>query len=141
MAYLQLPNGKYLKVPEGMSPDQAYASALEKFPNLLDEPEQRKGFGAAVGKGTESVLSSLQTGLESLVAPERAAKKGLARQQELGEKYAEQIGTEKLREAYEKSGLIGAGGELLRQVPLAIGEQLPNLATMYAGAKLGARIS
>lgn len=139
MAYLQLPNGKYLKIPEGMSPDQAYTSALEKFPNLLDEPEQRKGFGAAVGKGTESVLSSLQTGLESLVAPERAAKKGLARQQELGEKYAEQIGTEKLREAYEKSGLIGAGGELLRQVPLAIGEQLPNLATMYAGAKLGAR--
>lgn len=139
MAYLQLPNGKYLKVPEGMSPDQAYASALEKFPNLLDEPEQRKGFGAAVGKGTESVLSSLQTGLESLVAPERAAKKGLTRQQELADKYAEQIGTEKLREAYEKSGLIGAGGELLRQVPLAIGEQLPNLATMYAGAKLGAR--
>lgn len=139
MAYLQLPNGKYLKIPEGMSPDQAYTSALEKFPNLLEEPEQRKGFGAAVGKGTESVLSSLQTGLESLVAPERAAKKGLARQQELGEKYAEQIGTEKLREAYEKSGLIGAGGELLRQVPLAIGEQLPNLATMYAGAKLGAR--
>ena len=139
MAYLQLPNGKYLKIPEGMSPDQAYASALEKFPNLLEEPEQRKGFGAAVGKGTESVLSSLQTGLESIVSPEKAAKKGLARQQELGEKYAEQIGTEKLREAYEKSGLIGAGGELLRQVPLAIGEQLPNLATMYAGAKLGAR--
>lgn len=139
MAYLQLPNGKYLKIPEGMSPDQAYASALEKFPNILEEPEQRKGFGAALGKGTESTLSALQTGLESIVSPEKAAKKGLARQQELGEKYAEQIGTEKLREAYEKSGLIGAGGELLRQVPLAIGEQLPNLATMYAGAKLGAR--
>jgi hypothetical protein len=140
MAYLQLPNGKYLKIPEGMSPDQAYNAALEKFPNLLDEPEQRKGLGAALGKGTESTLSSLRTGLESIISPEKAAKKGLARGQELADKYADQIGTEKLKEAYEKSGLIGAGGELVRQVPLAIAEQLPNLATMYAGAKAGARL-
>jgi hypothetical protein len=140
MAYLQLPNGKYLKIPEGMSPDQAYSSALEKFPNLLDEPEQRKGLGAALGKGTESTLSSLRTGLEALVSPEKAAQKGLAREQELADKYAQQIGTEKLKEAYEKSGLIGAGGELVRQVPLAIAEQLPNLATMFAGAKAGARL-
>jgi hypothetical protein len=140
MAYLQLPNGKYLKIPEGMSPDQAYNSALEKFPNLLDEPAQKKGLGAALGKGTESTLSSLRTGLEALVSPEQAAKKGLAREQELADKYAQQIGTEKLKEAYEKSGLIGAGGELVRQVPLAIAEQLPNLATMFAGAKAGARL-
>ena len=139
MAYLQLPNGKYLKIPEGMSPDQAYTAALEKFPNILEEPAQKKGLGAALGKGTESTLSSLRTGLEAIVSPEKAAKKGLARGQELSDKYADQIGTEKLKEAYEKSGLIGAGGELLRQVPLAIAEQLPNLATMYAGAKLGAK--
>lgn len=139
MAYLQLPNGKYLKIPEGMSPDQAYTAALEKFPNILEEPAQKKGLGAALGKGTESTLSSLRTGLEAIVSPEKAAKKGLARGQELSDKYADQIGTEKLKEAYEKSGLVGAGGELLRQVPLAIAEQLPNLATMYAGAKLGAK--
>jgi DNA-binding Lrp family transcriptional regulator len=139
MAYLQLPNGKYLKIPEGMSPDQAYTTALEKFPNLLEEPAQKKGLGAALGKGAESTLSSLRTGLESIVSPEKAAKKGLTRGQELSDKYADQIGTEKLKEAYEKSGLIGAGGELVRQVPLAIAEQLPNLATMYAGAKLGAK--
>ena len=139
MAYLELPNGKYLKIPEGMSPDQAYTKALEKFPNLLDEPAQKKGLGAALGKGAESTLSSLRTGLESIISPEKGAKKGLARGQELADKYADQIGTEKLKEAYEKSGLVGAGGELLRQVPLAIAEQLPNLATMYAGAKLGAK--
>lgn len=139
MAYLQLPNGKYLKIPEGMSPDQAYTAALEKFPNILEEPAQKKGLGAALGKGAESTLSSLRTGLESIVSPEKGAKKGLARGQELSDKYADQIGTEKLKEAYEKSGVVGAGGELLRQVPLAIAEQLPNLATMYAGAKLGAK--
>ena len=126
MAYLELPNGKYLKIPEGMSPDQAYTKALEKFPNLLDEPAQKKGLGAALGKGAESTLSSLRTGLESIISPEKGAKKGLARGQELADKYADQIGTEKLKETYEKSGLVGAGGELLRQVPLAIAEQLPN---------------
>jgi hypothetical protein len=93
MAYLQLPNGKYLKIPEGMSPDQAYDAALTKFPNLLDEPQQKKGLGAALGKGTESMLGSLRTGAEAIVSPEEAAKKGLQRGQELSEKYAEQVGT------------------------------------------------
>jgi DNA repair exonuclease SbcCD ATPase subunit len=139
MAYLQLPNGKYLRIPEGMSPDQAYDAALTKFPNLLDEPQQKKGIGAALGKGTESVLGSLRTGAEALISPEEAAKKGLQRSQELSEKYAEQVGLDPLKKAYEERGVLGAGGELMRQVPLAIAEQAPNLATMFAGAKLGAR--
>jgi hypothetical protein len=139
MAYLQLPNGKYLKIPEGMSPDQAYDAALTKFPNLLDEPQQKKGIGAALGKGTESMLGSLRTGAEAILSPEEAAKKGLQRGQELSEKYAEQVGLDPLKKAYEERGVLGAGGELLRQVPLAIAEQAPNLATMFAGAKLGAR--
>ena len=139
MAYLQLPNGKYLRIPEGMSPDQAYDAALTKFPNLLDEPQQKKGIGAALGKGTESMLGSLRTGAEAILSPEEAAKKGLQRGQELSEKYAEQVGLDPLKKAYEERGVLGAGGELLRQVPLAIAEQAPNLATMFAGAKLGAR--
>ena len=139
MSYLQLPNGKYLKIPEGMSPDQAYDAALTKFPNLLDEPQQKKGIGAALGKGTESMLGSLRTGAEAILSPEQAAKKGLQRGQELSEKYAEQVGLDPLKKAYEERGVLGAGGELLRQVPLAIAEQAPNLATMFAGAKLGAR--
>ncbi len=139
MAYIQLPNGKYIKVPEGMSPNEAYEAALIKFPNLLEEPQQKKGLGAALGKGFESTLGALRTGVEATISPEEAAKKGLARSEALSEKYADQTSFEQLKKAYEERGVTGALGEVTRQVPLAIAEQAPNLATMYAGAKLGAR--
>lgn len=139
MAYLELPNGKYLKVPEGMSPDQAYDAAIAKFPDLLGEaPKAKKGLGAAIGKGTESFLGAGQTAIESMFGADEAAKRGLKRDEALGQKYEEQVSFDKLKEAYEKKGLTGAGGELLRQVPLAIAEQAPNIAATVGSAKLGA---
>ena len=140
MAFIELPNGKYLKIPEGMSPDEAYEAALAKFPNLLDEPQQKKGLGAALGKGFESTLSATRTGLESLISPDEGAKKGLARSEAISEKYAQQVGLDPLKKAYEERGVTGAIGEVTRQVPLALAEQATNLATMYAGAKAGAKL-
>lgn len=139
MAYLELPNGKYVKIPEGMSPDEAYDKAIAKFPDMLGEaPKQKKGIGAALGKGFESTLGAAQTSVESMFGADEAAKRGLRREEEIGSKYAEQVGLDKLKEAYEKKGLTGAGGELLRQVPLALAEQAPNIAASLGGAKLGA---
>jgi len=138
MAYLQLPNGKFLKIPEGMSPDQAYNSALEKFPDLLKEVKPKKGIGAALGRGVESFLGTGQTTLESVTGAEEAAEKGLRRQERLAEKYEDQIGLDKVKEAYEKKGITGAVGEVGRQIPLALAEQAPNIAATLAGAKVGA---
>lgn len=138
MAYIQLPNGKYLKIPEGMSPNDAYEAALIKFPNLLDEPQKKKGFGAALSQGLESQISSSRTGLASLVSPQEAAEKGLQRNREMADKYEEQIGLDLLKKAYQEKGLLGAGGELLRQVPLAVTQQVPNIAATVGGARLGA---
>ena len=138
MAYLELPNGRYLKIPEGMSPDQAYYTALEKFPDLLKEIKPKKGIGAALGRGAESFIGAGQTALESITDPEKAAERGLRRQEALGEKYEDQIGLDKLKEAYQKKGLTGAAGEVARQVPLALAEQAPNIAATLASAKLGA---
>lgn len=139
MAYLELPNGKYVKIPEGMSPDEAYDRALAKFPDMLGEaPKQKKGIGAALGKGFESTLGAAQTSVESLFGADEAAKRGLKREEELGTKYAEQVSLDKLKEAYEKKGITGAVGEVARQVPLALAEQAPNIAASLGGAKLGA---
>ena len=139
MAYLELPNGKYIKVPEGMSPDQAYDAAITKFPDLLsDQPKAKKGMGAALGKGVESFLGTGQTTVESLFGANEAAKRGLEREAALGQKYEDQIGLDKLKEAYEKKGITGAAGELGRQVPLALLEQAPNIAASLGSAKLGA---
>jgi len=122
-----------------MSPDEAYDKAIAKFPDLLgDTPKPKKGIGAAFTKGLESSIGAGQTTVESMFGADEAAKKGLKREQALAGKYEEQIGLDKLREAYEKKGITGAGGELLRQVPLALAEQAPNIAASLGAAKLGA---
>ena len=141
MAYLQLPNGRYLEIPEGMSPEEAYAKAQKAFPTAFDTSEKpaKRGLGAALGKGTESFLGSVGTAGKALFGDENlAAQEALAKREELGKKYAEQVSLDKLKEVYEKQGLLAAGKELAGQVPLAIAEQLPNIGATLAGAKLGA---
>ena len=105
-----------------------------------DEAPKRKGVGAALSKGLESLLSSGQTTLESPFGINRAAERSLERSQALDKKYEDQIGLDKLKEVYEKRGLISAGGELLRQVPLALAEQAPNIAASLGSARTGAML-
>jgi len=122
-----------------MSPDQAYDAAIAKFPDLLSEQAKpKKGIGAALGKGAESFLGAGQTSIESLFGADEAAKRGLRREEDIAGKYEDQIGLDKLKEAYAAKGITGAGGELLRQVPLALAEQAPNIAASLGGAKIGA---
>ncbi len=101
------------------------------------EAPKKKGVGAALARGTESFLGAGQTTLESIIDADAAAKKGLRREEALSTKYADQIGLDKLKEAYEKKGITGAIGEIGRQVPLALAEQAPNIAASIASAKLG----
>jgi hypothetical protein len=102
------------------------------------EPKLKKGIGAALSRGVESFIGTGQTGLESIVDVNKAAERGLRREEELGKKYAEQVSLDKVKEAYEKKGLGAAVGEVGRQVPLALLEQAPNIAASIASAKAGA---
>jgi hypothetical protein len=49
-----------------------------------------------------------------------------------------QVSLEKVKQAYEKDGVLSAAGEALGQIPYAIAEQVPQLASMGAGARAGA---
>ena len=139
MPYLRLPNGSYVETPEGMSDRDAFAKAREKFPEAFEPvATPKKGIGAALGRGAESFISAGRTSLESILDPNKAAAEGLRREEALGKKYADQIGLDKLQEAYEKKGIFGAVGEVGRQIPLALAEQAPNIAASIASAKLGA---
>ena len=143
IARFEMPDGRIgrFEVPEGTSPEQAQqliARSLGQFSEEEDKPKARKGLGAALGKGVESTAGGLGTGFKGLFSPEEAAKQGLERSKALNEKYEEQVSFDKLKEAYEKRGFTGAGGELLRQIPLAIAEQAPNIATTVGGARIGA---
>jgi hypothetical protein len=116
----------------------AMSDAGLKFLSKGSAPAPKKGMGAALGSGVESFAGALRTGTEAILSPEEAARKGLEREEARAGKYAEQVGLDKLKEAYEKRGITGAIGEVGRQIPLAIAEQAPNIAATLASAKLGA---
>ena len=100
--------------------------------------EGKRGVYPGLARGTRQMLSSLGTAAESVVDAEQAALSGLER----GERIARERGTgtslEELQRAYERRGVTGAGGEILRSVPEEVATQAPQLALTTAGAKAGA---
>jgi hypothetical protein len=124
-----------IKGPEGASEQQIIAALQQHL--LANAP--KRGLGAAIGRGAESLASSIRTGAGVYTgSPEEAVRAGMARGEEIGRKYADQYGLDLLKKAYEEKGITGAGKELVRQVPLAIAEQIPTIATSVGGARLGA---
>jgi hypothetical protein len=86
----------------------------------------KRGIGAAVGKGLESLISSGRTAIGALTgSPEEAAQAGLKRGEDIGTRYADQVSLEKVKKAYEKDGVLSAAGEAISQVPAALAEQAP----------------
>jgi hypothetical protein len=131
---VELPDGRSVEFPDDVPKEKA----AEIIRSQLGIGEGKKGLGAAVAKGTESMVSQMRSGLGGIFSsPEEAATAGLERGKGINTEYADQIGFDKVKEAYGR-GLLPAAGEVIRQVPLALAEQLPNLATMAGGAKAGA---
>lgn len=135
----------YQNVPDSVTADQVIARVRKDFSDRSpihidrsDIKEPETGFLGSIAKGTKSLLSSGLTALESVTAPEEAAKAGLKRQEEISKQYGEGITLDKLKEIYEKEGLLPAAKEVVGAIPGAIGEQLPNIAATAGGARLGA---
>ena len=125
-----------------LSDEQAYAAVLEQLnappPAAPAGPEPEAGLPAALKKGLEGFASSYQTGLTAPFGAEEAAAAGLARQEALGGKYAQQTGFDRVKQAYQERGLFPAAGEVARQVPYYLAENLPVIGTSLAGARIGA---
>lgn len=135
---IEIPGRGKFKVesPTELTDEQAYAAVLQEIGNA---PPPKKGLMAALGKGAESTLSQLRTGVSGAFgSPEEAARAGLERGEEISNKYADQVSMEKVKEAFNKDGVLSAAKEVGRQIPLAIAEQAPNLAATAGGARLGA---
>lgn len=125
-----------------LSDEQAYAAVLEQLnappPAAPAGPAPEAGLPAALKKGLEGFASSYQTGLTAPFGAEEAAAAGLARQEALGGKYAQQTGFDRVKQAYQERGLFPAAGEVARQVPYYLAENLPVIGTSLAGARIGA---
>ena len=135
---VQAPDGKIYSVEaaEGTPQDQIFAFVKQQMGQA--EPAPQEGIGAAFVGGAKRMGSELETALESIISPEKAAQRGLERQQQLAAQYAPGASLEKVKQAYEERGLFPAVGEAISQIPSALAEQAPNIATSLGGARLGA---
>jgi hypothetical protein len=134
---VQGPDGRIYDVegPAGASEEQIIAVVKQQ---IAQQPKPSEGVLAAVGKGAESTLSALRAGVKGVVAPEEAAKEARLREEDIQRRYAEQVSLDRVKKAYQERGLLPAAGEVISQVPYALAEQAPNIATTLAGARLGA---
>jgi hypothetical protein len=136
MRTIQVPGYGPVKFPESMS-DEDIAVAIEKdiLPNI--RPPQEGVFAAGQG-GLENLLSRSRTGVEAIFDPEGAARRGLERSEDIGQRFAPGASLQRVKDVYAEQGLLPAAGEAISQIPSALAEQAPNIAASIASAKLGA---
>ena len=138
---VQAPNGLIYDVegPEGASQEEVIAAVLQQNPEAATPIEPESGVIAGVKRGAEGLLSAGQTALGATFgSPEEAARAGLERSRRMGEKYADDVSLEKVKQAYEQDGVLSAAGEAVSQIPSAIAQQLPQLGASLGSARLGA---
>ena len=140
--YLPLPDGSFVTVRDDETPEQAFARARKEYPEAFQTkapaPEQEKGVIASTIGGGKRMFSTFGTGLEALISPEEAARRGVERGEAISQQYAPGANLEAVKKAYEERGLLPAAGEVISQIPGAVAEQVPQIATTLGSAKLGA---
>ena len=115
-----------------------YIQAQSSQATATQEPKgpETAGMGEAFMGGAKRMLGSMETGVSGLFGAEEAAKAGQARQEAITERPGASL--EKVKDVYHKKGFFPAAREALSEVPTAVSEQFPNLATTLTSARLGA---
>jgi polyhydroxyalkanoate synthesis regulator phasin len=133
------PNGRTYRIegPPGASDADVAQAVLAQFPEAGKPPAESTVLGEIV-RGGKQLASSVRTGLGSLTAPEEAALAGLERGEKIAAEAGEGPSFAAVRKAYEERGFLPAAGEVASQIPRAVAGQLPQLAAMAGGARLGA---
>lgn len=115
----------------------AESRAASAAPAAPAGPKESTIFGE-IARGGKQLFSTSRTGIGALVSPEEAARAGVERGQQIAAEAGEGPSFAALRKVYEERGLLPAAGELASQIPRAVAGQLPQLAALAGGAKLGA---
>jgi hypothetical protein len=134
------PDGKVYEIegPPNATKKQIVEAVQAKLAAAAEE-KPKEGVGAAFRGGLEGLLSRFQTAGEAVfLSPEEAARRGVERSEEIGQRFAPGSSLDAVKQAYAERGLLGGAGEVISQIPGAFAEQIPNIATTLAGAKAGA---
>jgi hypothetical protein len=138
--YLPLPDGSFVTIRENETPLQAYERATKEYPDAfgITPPAPQEGVGAAFRGGLEGLLSRARTGVEAIFDPEEAARRGLERGEDIGQRFAPGASLQRVKDVYAERGLLPAAGEAISQIPSALAEQAPNIAATLASGRAGA---
>ena len=124
----------------GIIPDKREFSPEELGIGEKQKPKE-EGVLGSLQKGAEQLGSTARTAYESITgSPEQAALAAQKRQEEIQAKHGRGLSFEDIQNLYREKGLGTAALETVKQIPSAIAEQLPNLATTVAGAGTGAAL-
>ena len=138
---ISAPDGNTYSIegPDGASQQEVIQQVLAQHPEAGTPATKESGILAGVKKGFEQLASQGRTVAGAVTGDaNEAAKAALARNKAMDQQYADQVSLQKIKDIYNKDGLLSAAGETVSQIPLAIAEQLPNFAASFAGAKTGA---
>ena len=107
----------------------------DEFLEKIRPIEETAGVGEAFVGGTKRFLSTIGTGLAApFTSGEEASVEGIEREKKITERSATSL--ENVKQAFKQDGITGAAGEVVSQVPGAIAEQSPILASIYGGFQL-----
>ncbi len=137
---VQGPDGRIYEVegPEGASEQQVIRFLQQQLASQPAPPQPQEGIVAALRGGAERFVSTGRTAFGALSDAEAAAQAGLARSQDISERFAPATSLERVKQAYRERGLLPAAGEVISQIPGALAEQAPQIAATLGGAKAGA---
>jgi len=148
MPFIKAPTGDLVRVPSGLSDEEALALAKDKFPKLF----------ADVSKAEEGLIPSIKSGLESfgtqsiagisdaLGMSEEQVRKMVEKSQARRMEISKAPDWEDVKKAATEYGLFGGqkeeerGGasQFLRMMRGQLGESLPAIGATMAGARIGA---
>ena len=121
--------------PENATEQQIKAYAKQLYTQRQQDIAPAKGMGEAFMGGAKRMGSSTLTGLAGILDAQKAGEEGVARGNAITEKSGASL--DKLKSVYNEQGLYPAIKEGISQIPTTLAEQAPNLATTFAGARLG----
>jgi hypothetical protein len=137
---VRLPDGRIIKnLPEGTTQEELIDRLRKAGIVYPGQEEAEHGFMAGVKGSAKQMLSSSRTALGSVTGdPNEAVKAGLARQQAIADQYPDELSLDKIKQTYNDEGLLAATKEVGGQAKTAIGQMLPQMGAVAAGARLGA---
>lgn len=142
MPYIQLPDGRYAEVPNGISPQDAMSAAMQQYPEAYGikppAPAAKSGIMAALGSGFQSGLGEAASGIGSAVGLGGLASWGQKQQAAAAAGYAPTSDADIAKAEQTNPGILGGLGTRATQFLEPYAQGMGSIAGRYGVPTLAA---